>query len=349
MDAYNRFVLTAWINNKLRGITIHQFFTTYCNNPQFKEYLNKQEEERQYPQFIETGVSCYTSRLVRSLSCTTPIFQIDEHPNSAIELITNLFHITEGIKKQVDEPFGESMVPMQIDMLVLHKKYKETKISGDDDEFSDSDDDDEDEEIEDDDEGHEVQEEGLTGNHKVDFGDLKTLFQSRSIKYQFVKRRRFLKDLKKLKQFVNRQQCRRTVLIVDGRNHVPEGDQNNDNQMDQGIYMVQPPEPYGSFERVENLCTPSLHHNSTVWWCIKCLYVSSSFICICIQSTSEMDAPWSGWSFVLWGEGPSRWTDARVFIPCDANTGNPLLHVLWCTMSSIFPERYFQCHSGAVC
>jgi len=279
VDAYNRCKVNEWIENGRKESKIvnpSQFFREYCKHPKFKAYFKK-NKDKDFA-FVQTMIHCYNSRLVPHYNCTDQHFKIKENaPERAIKFVEYLFDAVEGIQTKL-KPVHEDqkhLIPTQLDLLIISDQFEETQIKSGDDGFFDSEDetdDDEDYSDDDDDDDDEEEEEKNGGGNdsKVDLGDIRVLLENRGIKVEVHDRAdRPLKRLIGLEKVIGQKQCQRAVLVVDRRNLDANDNDKKTHPQSRAVdplYMFQPPGPHGSFEKVKDLCTPSLHQN-----CIKAM------------------------------------------------------------------------------
>jgi len=274
VDALNRCRVNKWLlSGKTKASEIRgpeHFFSTYCLHPKFKEFYENSKNKKSDSNIncIQTAVSSYNGRLLPPFKGYPFSHRIDCSADDGAKVAEYLFDIAQGISSiltplpSVGPRLGIEeqpiIIPLQLDLLVINEKFKGQPISSGDDEFGSGTDeeDEEDDDTDDEDEDDEDSDNELEDQSPTDLGDLRELFAQKSIHFVFDQRgHRGLKGFNKNAQrVIGDDDCQRAVLVLDRRQRYGQ------NVVDP-LFSFRPAAPYGSFERIDNLSTPSLHQN----------------------------------------------------------------------------------------
>lgn len=272
VDALTRCRIRKWDQNdrKPQSLTEATFFgVEYCTGKEWQNHLD----------YVKSAVACYESRLVPQYKCMPYSHKIiasesndDKQPfHGAVSLVEILFAAVDAIGKQLTSVPQEvntmpqnTLVPVQIDLLILHhpKFLKKIDPIVEDEEFSDPEDSPEEEQCD------------TLWHAKQQNNDfVKNLLDENKIKYNIhdtnvdpnIKGHGTGTRWPRLFQlgfseFTKLKRAHQRVIFAIDKSQIDE----EAKVIDERLFTIHAPAPYNGFEELSTLSPPALHMNSIV-------------------------------------------------------------------------------------
>jgi len=274
VDSWVRCQMNEWIkrgtHTGFQKMSTLTFFDRYCNHPAFRKYADDDSTSKhQLFNLIRCAMQSYQGRMLRPFDGSRA-WKID---GDAVDLANYLFEMARIVRNCANQPVHNlaTIVPIQVEFLVINKRLKENKPSPLDSKgvsqlFDDDDTDDDDDDI---DEVDDDEEEFISGDVGKLLSKKKIVFNL----YETHPLREMFRCTEDVKRVVDNKRCKRTVFIIDRRKNnkekaknteYKESDQKQRPKTDRGdkVYLFKPLN-FGQFEEnQQKLVHAELHHNS---------------------------------------------------------------------------------------